>query len=210
MLKQIIFDFDGTLVSSQMIILNAYNQVASKYQANRIDVKDIEYLKALSIQERCKFVNFKLYKFPMLAIDVYRGYKQQIKDLHFFEGMRNLLTGLKEKGYGISIISTNSKEVIEQFLASNDIHFVDQILCSNRLHGKDKDIKRFLKEKRLQSDEVVYVGDEIRDIIASKKNAVRVIWVTWGYDVIENVKNYQPDFIASTPEEIYDIVQAMN
>ena len=35
---------------------------------------------------------------------------------------------------------------------------------------------------------MLYVGDEQRDVAACKKAGVNVIWVSWGYDVIETVK----------------------
>lgn len=49
-------------------------------------------------------------------------------------------------------------------------------------------IKKFLKEKKLQTEEVLYVGDEQRDVVACKKIGVEIIWVGWGYDVLDTIK----------------------
>lgn len=49
-------------------------------------------------------------------------------------------------------------------------------------------IKRFLKSKKITEKDMLYVGDEQRDVAACKKAGVNVIWVSWGYDVIETVK----------------------
>ena len=43
--KVFVFDFDGTLVDSQDVLLDIYNQLAGKYKANKIDPKDFEYIK---------------------------------------------------------------------------------------------------------------------------------------------------------------------
>lgn len=56
------------------------------------------------------------------------------------------------------------------------------------MFGKDKMIKRFLKSKKITEKDMLYVGDEQRDVAACKKAGVNVIWVSWGYDVIETVK----------------------
>ncbi|MDF2652879.1 HAD hydrolase-like protein [Pelosinus fermentans] len=40
------------------------------------------------------------------------------------------------------------------------------------MFGKNEDIKRFLKTHKLKESEVIYVGDEARDIIAGKKSGV--------------------------------------
>lgn len=209
MLKYVVFDFDGTLVNSLHVIVDSYNAFAEKYQAKRVDYQDIEYLKSLSMQERSKFVNFKLYKFPLLAIDVYRLYKQRVQEIHPVADMKELLQGLHAQGIKLAIISTNAKEIIEQFLRYHQIDVFDEVICSNHLFGKDKEIRRFLKEKNLQASDIVYVGDEIRDIIAGKKNAVPVIWVGWGYDLLENVERYGPDYKADTPQDIARIIQAI-
>ena len=39
-------------------------------------------------------------------------------------------------------------------------------------------------------------------ILACKKAGVNVIWVSWGYDVIETVKGDAPDYMVNTPREI--------
>ncbi|SNS72308.1 phosphoglycolate phosphatase [Anaerovirgula multivorans] len=205
MIKYFVFDFDGTLVDSQDIIIEAYNQLASKYKSNKIDQKDFEYIKGLSIVKRCKFLNFKLYKFPLMALDIYKLYKNSIKDLTLFDGIKELLEALNSKGFQLAIISTNSESNIRDFLQLNQIDFINEVICSNKIYGKDKDIKRFLETKKLKDFEVVYVGDEVRDIIASKKNGIEVIWVSWGYDQIDNIKKEHPDYIVNEPHEILSI-----
>lgn len=205
MIKYFIFDFDGTLVDSRNVLINVYNQLAEKYKAIQIEHGDFEYLKGLTMMERCKFLNFKLYKFPLAVKDAYESYKRSIKDLGFFNGMRELLDTLNSKGFKIAIISTNSETNIRDFLNRNQINFVNEIICSNKLHGKVKDIKKLLKIHQLKNSEVVYVGDEARDIIASKKNRIKTVWVSWGYDHPNNVLKEQPDFIVHEPHEILNI-----
>lgn len=207
MVRYLIFDFDGTLVDSLNVIIKVYNQLAGKYKANMIELKDIEYMKGLSITERCKFLNFKFYKFPLLALDIYKLYKQYIKDLILFEGIKDLLEELDARGFQLAIISTNSEHNIREFLQHSQIDFINEIICSNNIFGKNKDIKRFLKTHKLKDSEVIYVGDEVRDIIAGKKGGVKVIWVNWGYEQIENAKKENPDYIVNKPHEIINILQ---
>ena len=176
MVRYLLFDFDGTLVDSLNVVIEVYNQLAGKYEANKIEQKDIVYIKGLSIAERCKFLDFKLYKFPLLALDIYKLYKHSIKDLILFDGIKELLEELNACGFQLAIISTNSEHNIREFLQCNQIDFISEIICSNNIFGKNKDIKRFLKTHTLKESEVIYVGDEVRDIIASQKSGVKIIW----------------------------------
>lgn len=207
MIKYVVFDFDGTLVDSLDIIVAGYNQTAGKYRARHVDPGDIAPLKAMSIGERAKFLRFRMYMFPLAALDIYKLYRQSLKDLRFCPGMKDLLIDLHARGYKLGVISTNSEHIIREFLTRNGIDFIDDMLCSNHIFGKDKDIKKFLKARKLRNAEMIYVGDEVRDIIACKKNAVPVIWVSWGYDAVENVKKANPDYMVDNPDEILGCIQ---
>lgn len=210
MVKYFVFDFDGTLVNSRDVIVNAYNLLTEKYGTKKVEPKDFDPLMALPIIERCKAVNFKLFMFPFMAMDIYKLYRESIKDVHFFEGIRELLEELKLRGFEIAIISTNSESIIRDFLHRNDIDFINDVICSGNLHGKAKDINKLLRKRGLKKDEIIYVGDESRDIAASRKTGVRVIWVSWGYDHINNVAKLMPDYTANAPDEILKISALLN
>ena len=209
MIRHVLFDFDGTLVDSLNIVIEVYNQLADKYNSKKIEQKDIAHLKGLSIMERSKFLDFKLYKFPLLALDIYKLYKHSIKDLILFDGIKELLEELNACGFQLAIVSTNSEHNIRECLEHNQIDFINEIICSNNMFGKNEDIKRFLKTHKLKESEVIYVGDEARDIIAGKKSGVEVIWVSWGYDHIDNANKEQPNYIVNKPHEIISISQSI-
>lgn len=208
LLKYIVFDFDGTLVDSLDIIVTGYNQMAEKYRAKTVEPQDIPRLKGMTIPERARYLNFRLYMFPLAALDIYKLYRQSLRRLRFFAGMRELLIGLHEQGFKLGIISTNSEHNIREFLERNGIDFIDDFHCSNNIFGKDKDIRKFLKVNRIKNTEMIYVGDEARDIVACQKNRVPVIWVSWGYDSLENIQRVKPDYMVDHPEEILSCIQA--
>lgn len=205
-MKHIIFDFDGTLADSTAVFASAWNTLAQKYKFKGIELKEIDTLKKLSISERSKLFDFPMYKLPMILPQFYKLYRQSLNDVHLFDGMKELLIEIDKRGYKILIISSNSKENILEFLKMNGIHCVADVLCSNRIFGKDKVMKKFLKEANVDSSDVVYIGDEQRDIVACKKAGIPIIWVEWGYDAKEVVQNDEPEYSVSTPLEILEII----
>ncbi|WP_078546698.1 HAD hydrolase-like protein [Litchfieldia alkalitelluris] len=206
MLKYIIFDFDGTIADSKKAFVASWNSLADTHKFSKIKDSQLDELKKLSIKERGKLLNFPLYKLPIVLPQFYKSYRNSMHEITLFNGIRELLYQLECKGYNTAIISSNSKDNISTFLKQNQIENVTTILCSSSIFGKDKLINKFLKENNLTSNEVIYVGDEHRDIVACKKTGVKIIWVGWGYDSIEVVQQANPDYKVNAPKEILEIV----
>ncbi|MCM3601155.1 HAD-IA family hydrolase [Robertmurraya korlensis] len=206
MKKYVIFDFDGTLVDSKQAFLSSWNTLAKKFNFKELTIKELESMKKLSIRERSALLNFPMYKMPIVIPKFYKLYRSSINQVELFDGIEDMLHELEGRGYKIAIISSNSKENILTFLKRKKLTSIKNILCSGSIFGKDKLINRFLKDNNLESTEVIYVGDEQRDIIACKKTGVKIIWVGWGYDSIEVVEEMKPDFQVYSPEEILKII----
>jgi phosphoglycolate phosphatase len=202
MIKYIIFDFDGTLVDSSNISLNIFNEFSRKMGLRQLCHDEVLMLKKKTLMEKCKHFKIPLYKIPSLANQFYQIYNLAIKDLELFDGIKDLLIDLKNKEYELAIISSNSKENINYFLKKSGLQDHFQILSSNNIFGKDLILKKFLRLNKLKAEEVIYVGDEHRDIVACKKCGIKIIWVGWGYECLEAIQLEKPDYIVYDPLEI--------
>ncbi len=209
MIKYIIFDFDGTLADSGDISFKAMNKMAKKYKFRELDWSDIEKIRGMSAIERSRFMGVSLIKVPFLAPEFYSQYKEVMHEMDLHENMADLLKMLKGDGYGLAVISSNSESNIREFLHERNISEISEVICSHHIFDKDKIINKFLKRKGLANTGVIYVGDEIRDIIACKKSGIPIIWVDWGLDVKKIVEPHKPDFMISHALEIYDIVKSI-
>ncbi|MFT4414244.1 HAD hydrolase-like protein [Fredinandcohnia humi] len=206
MIKYVIFDFDGTLADSTDVFVSAWNSLAKKYNFKEMQYEDLDTLKKLSIKERSKLLNFPMYKLPFIMPQLYKLFKQSLHEIRLIDGVREMLDQLEKRGYKIAVISSNSKENILQFFEDNQIDTISTVLCSSRIHGKDRLINQFLKEHKLETSEVIYVGDEQRDIVACHKTGVKIIWVGWGYDAAEVIKSVEPDYKVYSPDEILRVI----
>lgn len=206
MVKYVVFDFDGTLVDSKDVFISAWNKLADKNSFKQIRSEDLEKIKKLSIKERGRMLDFPMYKMPVFISQFYKLYKESLQDVHLFDGIKEMLHGLEDKGYQMAIISSNSREIIQQFLERNDMTTISDVLCSNRIFGKDQLLKRFMKDKGLEADDIIYVGDEERDILACKKTGIPIIWVSWGYDAFEAIEATNPEYKVYSPEEILEVI----
>ncbi|WP_223881804.1 HAD-IA family hydrolase [Niallia endozanthoxylica] len=196
------FDFDGTLADSSGVFINAWNTYADQYDYEPVVKEDLVLTRNLTIQQRAKHFRFPMHKLPLILPKIYRYFKENVNEVKLFDGIKDMLDALSEKGYEITILSSNSKENIELFLKQEQITTVSQVLTSSKLFGKDTVIKRFLKQRQLSPEQLVYVGDEVRDIIACNKVHVPFMWVSWGLDGYEMIEKEQPKYVVHSPKEL--------
>ncbi|WP_332631387.1 HAD-IA family hydrolase [Halalkalibacter flavus] len=204
--KYVLFDFDGTLADSRNVFISGWNAFAEKYQYRKIKLEELPSLRKLSILERAKRLNFPILKTPLIIPDFYRFYLKNAKEIKLYPRMKEVLDTLERQGHSTAIISSNSEDVIKEVLLRNQVLNISRVLSSNVIFGKDKLIRKFLKEHQLEKSDVIYVGDEQRDIIACKSAGIKVIWVSWGYDAKELVQEQNPDYLVYTPKELLEVV----
>lgn len=209
-IQHVVFDFDGTIADSIYLVIELINQVADKYKFEPIREKDYEYLRSLTIMERCRALHIPVHKIPGIGIELTRAYYQAIGSIKAFAGIDDMLRKLKAQNLNMSIISSNASNNISKFLSKNNLDYFDSICSSSNLFGKDKTIKNFIKKLHLKKDELIYIGDEHRDIVASKANKIKVISVSWGADSLEILSKANPDFIVEQPSQIVEIIEALN
>lgn len=206
MIKHIIFDFDGTIVDSRYLAIELLNKLAEKHRFRKIKEDEIEQLRDLTVSEKCRAIRLPLFKLPLIILELKNNYRHSIGTLKVFDGVRDTILRLKQKGYKLSIISSNGVENIVQFLKNNQINLFDNIYSSSSLFGKDMVLAGFLKKHGLNKKEIIYIGDEHRDIVACRKIGVKVIAATWGFDTQELLQKADPDYIAHKPRDIIKIL----
>tara|TARA_Y100000310_G_scaffold338917_1_gene429942 strand:+ start:5183 stop:5806 length:624 start_codon:yes stop_codon:yes gene_type:complete len=207
MIKAVIFDLDGTLVDSLPLIIELANRFSEKFGYKKIE--NIPALRNKGIAEIIKDLGLPIYKLPLLIKKMRRKAKDKLKDVKIFEGIKSVIEKLSNK-YVIGILTTNSKKYVKYMLRREKITCISFVFSSSSLFGKDIVLKKILKKKKLKSNEVLYVGDELRDIKACKKAGVKVIAVSWGFNSKSLLVKGNPDFIAEKPVDIPNIISRIN
>jgi phosphoglycolate phosphatase len=206
MFKAIIFDFDGTLADSWEVMMLAFRRMAGKYDFPLPGWEQLVELKNLPIKDRFKKMGLPLARMPEVIRNIKKTFVEQQDTLRPFPGMRETFLLLAERGFDLYILSTNTREVIGNFLKAHAMAVPAGINPSQGLLGKHRTILKLLQKQGLSREEVLYVGDELRDIEACRAAGIKIMVVTWGYDGQALLEKGQPDYIAHTPQEILEIV----
>ncbi|MCK9255380.1 MAG: HAD hydrolase-like protein [Bacteroidales bacterium] len=201
--KTVIFDFDGTLADTLEVMLAIFNRIAPEYKCKQVEFSEKEKYLGLSIPELLKEVNVSMLLLPRLALRMKNELTKELHKVSAFPGIEESLHNLKEIGYSLGVMSSNSVKNINAFLKRNSLfELFDFIHSGKNIFGKDKVISRILSKYKIPKDSVVYVGDEHRDIEAVKKINIPIISVTWGLNSKELLEKHKPNLIISQVSEL--------
>lgn len=199
MIKYIVFDFDGTLADTfdviKTIALNEYSEY---------DI-DLELFKDEGAKGLLKKLNIPRWKIPGMMLNVSAKLRNN-KDIKLFPGIIDLLNRLN-KNYKIGILSSNSKEIIIDTLKEYNIENLFEFVYSDSsLFGKHLVLKKMCNKYNIDPLDVIYVGDEDRDIVASKKVNIKTIAVTWGFNSKEKLSREKPEYLVDSPMQILEVM----
>lgn len=207
MITHVVFDFDGTLVDSRFLAIELYNTIARRDGYELLTKENLPGLRQASITERCAQLGVPLHRVPAMVLEVTRAYRGGVDALELQPGLRELFATLQAQGRRLMILSSNAEENIRAVLRRQAVEgAVDEVFTSSPIFGKARLLKRLMSRARLRPEQLVYVGDEHRDIVACREAGVRVIAVGWGFDAEERLREGGPDHLATTPAEIAECV----
>ena len=206
--KVIIFDFDGTIADTVDALVNIANSLAVEFSFAPITPEEFLLLKNLTSREIFKYSGIPLFKIPFLLKKVKKELKNKIPELKPIQGIPEALLELQENGSRLGIITSNSKGNVKEFLKINNLdNFFEFVHTGVTIFGKTTIINNVLKQKQIKTQEVIYVGDETRDIEASKKAQIKICSVTWGFNSEEALTKENPDFLIHHPRELVEVVK---
>ncbi|MGF1674799.1 MAG: HAD-IA family hydrolase [Rivularia sp. (in: cyanobacteria)] len=206
--KVIIFDFDGTIADTVDALVTIANGLAVEFSYAQITSEELVILRNLTSREIFKYSGIPLFKIPFLLKKVKRELKNKIPELKPILGIQSALIELKDNGNRLGIITSNSKGNVKEFLKINNMDSLFEFIHTGvTIFGKTTIINNVLRQKQLKTQEVIYVGDETRDIEASKKANIKVIGVTWGFNSEEALVKQNPDFLIHHPQELVEVIK---
>lgn len=208
-IKVVIFDFDGTIADTMPYSFRKSLELLRKEKIDTPEKQIIKKIRSNNYIELMKEFKLSWLRIPfMLQIvkQTQRDLYSQIDKIKIFPGMKNLLKDLRNNNYRIGILSSNMQRNVNKFIKINQLNFFDIVYCESNILGKDKTIKKMMKKYHLKQDEIIYVGDEIRDIVACHKMGVKMIGVSWGLHMVEALEKNGVDYMVKKPIEILKII----
>ena len=210
MIKGIIFDLDGTTLSTIEDITDSLNDALNEYG---IEVKSTQeamknvgsgYLKLVQAFAPDSFSQEKVKEMADRYRDIYaQNYSNKTRP---YPGIVELLEKLQKKGIQLAVNSNKSdsstKGLINKYFPG--ITFVEVFGAREGVkHKPDPQAANEIAQLMgLNKDEILYIGDSETDIQTAKNAGMKSVGCLWGYRDRETLENSKADIIVEKAEEI--------
>ncbi|MGN0701688.1 MAG: HAD family hydrolase [Lentihominibacter sp.] len=215
MIDTLIFDFDGTLMDTNGVILRSWQHT---YQALAGQDGDEEYIlrtfgEPLELSLKNAFPDVPVER----SIDIYRTWQQEhfSEMISLFPGVDEMLSEAESRGFKLGIATSRVKQSLYEGLEKynltelfNGIVTVEEVSA----HKPDPEcVFRVLEKLGSKPENSVMVGDSILDILCAKNAGVKAVLVAWslslkGMALGDFPETEAPDHIIKTPMELFDIL----
>lgn len=200
----VIFDFDGVLADSFdtlfPLIRDAMKSVGislTKSQYCDFFIGGVHQGFRNFIKNNDKYSAFS--EFRKNNYDKY--YYDKNNKVKLFPGALKFLKKINKK-YILTIASSGRQDNIKNLLEESGATNLFSWISANATYTKESMIKEILEKFHSKSQDTIMITDTIGDIKAAKRNNLKTIAVTWGFQPKELLTQNGPDFVADNFNEL--------
>ncbi len=205
-MKAIIFDFDGTLAESLLLGLEGVNELAPRFKYQPITNTD--YIRQKGMRRIIKEdLQLKWYQLPGYIRALKKVLIPKIDELELYEGLPEVVQALSGKAH-LFILTSNISRTVDHIIEKYKLDFFENTYTNIPAFRKHRVLKRLMKRYDLRPDQLLYIGDEVRDVDACRKVGIPIVGVSWGLNDHEALKNANADYVVDTPEELLALLEA--
>ena len=205
MIRNIIFDWSGTLVDDLPAVLQASNFVLT--QAGKAEMT-LEQFRAEFSLPFTRFYNRHTPHVPMEQLEAW-----------FHTGFKRAQAAVRELPHAREFLEFCRAKHLRLFLLSS-VH-TDYFVVQSNVTGfgvflerpytgvwdKREKIHEILRENRLLPGETLFIGDMEHDIETARHGGVHSCAVLTGYNTLEQLRGAKPDLIVEHLSELRDILE---
>ncbi len=206
MIRNIIFDWSGTLVDDLPAVWQASNFVLARAGKPEMSLEEFRAEFCLPFTE---FYDRHTPHVPLPQVEEW-----------FHAGFRRAQTSVRELPHAREFLEFCRARKLRTFLLST-VHG-DYFAAQSRLTGFDaffekpytgvrdkrKRIRDILRENRLQPEETLFIGDMQHDIETARHGGIHSCAVLTGYNTLEQLRAAQPDLIVEHLGELRRVLEA--
>lgn len=216
-IKAVLLDLDGTLIDSIPLIMESDNAAIEKFEFGVTHQK----LRELSMLHS-RDIAYYLMDVTKHVIDVHafvdyrRKYFVELLKKHkarnlWFSDSKTFLEEMSSE-LPLAIITGSRRRFVKEIFDKKTSKFVKFVITSDDVEHKKPDIEPLeaaLKKLKVKKEEVVFIGDSIQDGLMCQRLGVKFIAKITGISTENQLRAFNPLFIAKNFSEIKRFVDWM-
>lgn len=209
-MKALLFDFDGTLLNTNDLIIQTFMHVLEERFPGQYSPKDCMNFIGPSLKETFEQLT------PNEIDEMIERYRQWNYANHDnlvteYDGVVDTLEKLKEKGIRLAIVSTKRRDTIEKGLelmgAKHLFEFWVGVDSVKNVKPDPEPVLLAIEKLGVSKEDVMMIGDNYHDILAGKNAGVKSAGVAWSIKGEEFLKQFNPDYILQHMSDLLTIVE---
>lgn len=210
MLKHILFDFDGTLIDTNQLIIKTINESIENILDKKVDNSDLIAVLGKHLDDQMKYFSQEKYKELVLYYKQYYR-KHENTMTHLYSEMDILLKELKDIGCKIGIVSSKGKRgIVNGLQLFNLTKYIDYIISADDVKNPKphpEGIYMAQKYFNCSRDSMILIGDSPYDILCGINAGIKTALVSWTIFPEEKFKNVPPHYKLNEPFDLIKIIQ---
>lgn len=206
----LLFDFDGTLLDTNELIIQTFLSVLGKHFPGRFEREDVMHFIGPSLNQTFDAIDSER------SAELIAEYRELNKTMHDdlvteYDGVPETLRLLKARGLKMAIVSTKRCETIThglELMGVSDIFDVMVGLEEVKNPKPDPEpVLLALEQLGSSRDEALMIGDNSHDIEGGKNAGVRTAGVAWSAKGEAFLATYNPDFMLQHISDLLELTK---
>lgn len=211
--KAVMFDYDGTLMDTNEIIIESWNHTFRRMNKALRPVEELYATFGEPLYDTMK--SFFPQEDTEACIHIYRSYQEDCyeKLILLFPGMEQLVRDLRQQGYLTAVVTSRLPATTMQGLEKYGLTdcFDAIVTCADTdKHKPDPEpVLVCARKLGIEASEAVMVGDTTFDLICGNRAGAKTVLVSWSAACGggEPQGEAKPDFVADSAEAILAYVK---
>lgn len=212
-IKGLLFDFDGTLLNTNELIIQTFLHVLEPEFPGKFTRSDIIPFIGPSLIESFSTID------PSRAekwVEQYRVWNNEHHDslVEEFDGVKTALKILHEKGIRLAIVSTKRYDTLLKGIRLLGIEDLIEVVVSmddvKYVKPNPEPILLALEKMQLEKENVLMIGDNSHDILGGKNAGVKSAGVSWSIKGEAFLMQFKPDYMLHQMSDLFTIIEEHN
>lgn len=215
MIDTVLFDFDGTIMDTNDVIIGSWQHV---YKTLRGKEGDLDYILSTFGEPLEYSMETSFPEVPMEeSVKIYRDWHRErfLDMIKLFPGITDMLQEVRTRGYKMGIATSRLRLTLEQGLDKYDLkkYFDTIVAVEDAENGKPAPdiILVTLDKLDAKPKNAIMVGDSRLDILCARNAGVQSVLVGWSATLAGKRKEdfapgEVPDYIIDQPSDLLDII----